>query len=370
MARLPRISVVTPSFNQGRYLEHTVRSVLDQNYPDVEHVVVDNLSTDETPAVLARHPHLRVIREADRGQAEAINKGFRRTTGEILCFLNSDDRLLPGALHRVARALDPRTGPHVVTGRCPYIDENDRPTGVEHPSAVLGHWRVLKSWQGHWLPQPATFWTRAAWDRCGPLDESEHLVMDYDLMCRLSRHYRFAFIDEPLAAYRLHSESKTCTNDADRINAAALRASKRYWGAYLGPRRWFLVASLIRHRLEAALRLRRRAADLVFRAEAARAAGRPVRALLAQSLAAALAPAVALRRCVRLRRAHRPNRASGRAVPCPRAPRVGAASPPCTPTGTPGRPCGSPSEPNGGSGGSASTARPSSGGCPGRPAST
>src|SRR6266516_1994495 len=105
-----RFSVVTSSYNQGPFLARTVESVLAQDYPDVEHIVVDGMSADETPAVLARYPHLRVVREPDRGQAEAINKGFRLATGDVYCFLNSDDTLCPGALRRVAAALDPARG--------------------------------------------------------------------------------------------------------------------------------------------------------------------------------------------------------------------------------------------------------------------
>src|SRR5207302_1409290 len=91
MPTLPRISVVTPSFNQGRFVARTIESVQAQQYPNLEHIVVDGMSTDDTPAILARYPHLRVLREPDCGQADAINKGFGLATGDIYCFLNSDD---------------------------------------------------------------------------------------------------------------------------------------------------------------------------------------------------------------------------------------------------------------------------------------
>jgi glycosyltransferase involved in cell wall biosynthesis len=226
----PRISVVTASYNQGRFLGRTIDSVLRQGYPNLEHVVVDGLSTDETPGVLAGYRHLRVICEADRGQADAINKGFRAASGDVLCFLNSDDTLAPGALQRVAREIDPARGRHVVLGRCRFIDEDDRPTGREHPSAFEGHRRVLEVWKGHCLPQPAVFWTRAVWQRCGPLDEGQHLVLDYDFFCRASRHYDFHVIDQVLANYRLHAGSKTCSADGRRVLEESIRASRRYWG--------------------------------------------------------------------------------------------------------------------------------------------
>src|SRR5262249_38985917 len=143
-----------------------VESVRSQGYPNLEHIVVDNASSDETPEVLARYPHLRVVREKDRGQADAVNKGFRLATGDVLAFLNCDDTYLPGALHRVAQEIDSRNGRHVVVGRCVYVDEHDTPTGLEHPSGVVGQRRVLEVWKVHCVPQPATFWTREAWQCC------------------------------------------------------------------------------------------------------------------------------------------------------------------------------------------------------------
>src|SRR5262249_25106976 len=176
--RWPRISLVTPSFNQGQFIGRTIDSVLAQDYPDLEHIIVDGMSGDETPAVLARYPHLRVIRERDRGQADAVNKGFRAATGDVLGFLNSDDTLAPGALRHVARAIDPARGRHVVMGRCRFIDADDHCTGLEHPCLFTGQRRVLEVWRGHGIPQPAVFWTRGVWQRCGPLEEREHLVLD------------------------------------------------------------------------------------------------------------------------------------------------------------------------------------------------
>jgi glycosyltransferase involved in cell wall biosynthesis len=252
MPTLPRISVVTASLNQGAFIGRTVDSVLSQGYPDLEHIVVDGMSTDETPRVLAGYRHLRVIREPDRGQADSINKGFRAATGDVLCFLNSDDTLEPGALARVARELDPALDRHVVVGRCRFIDEQDRPTGVEHPCAWMGYRRLLEVWKGHVIPQPATFWTRAVWERCGPLDADEHLVLDYDFFCRVTRHYTPHLIDQVLANYRLHAASKTCSSDHDRVVAAGLRASRRYWSALPLAERVRLWGSY------AAFRLRRR----------------------------------------------------------------------------------------------------------------
>jgi glycosyltransferase involved in cell wall biosynthesis len=281
-----RISIVTPSFNQGRYLGRTIESVLAQGYPDLEHIVVDGMSHDETPQVLARSPHLRVIREPDRGQADAINKGFRLATGDVLAFLNSDDLLAPGALHRVVREIDPERGRHVVMGRCRFIDEDDRPTGLEHPSQFVSHRRV---WQGYTLPQPAIFWTRQVWQRCGPLDPDERLVLDYDLFCRFSRHYRFHAIDQVLACYRLHAASKTCRSSSQDVLKESLRVSRKYWGPWYRPQFWQVLASYLKFRLAR----RRRAMGLLREARDAWAAGRWLGPLVKTAACLAFAPDVA-----------------------------------------------------------------------------
>jgi glycosyltransferase involved in cell wall biosynthesis len=247
---LPRISVVTSSYNQGQFIGRTIESVLAQDYPALEHILVDGMSKDDTPDVLARYPHLVVVREPDNGQADAINKGFRRATGDILCFLNSDDTFEPGALHRVAAEIDPARGRHVVIGRCRFIDEHDRFLGVEHPSAFEDHARVLAIWKGHNLPQPAIFWTREVWERCGPLDEREQLMLDYDLFCRFSRLYAFHPFDQVVANYRLHSASKTeSVDDAKRLEDA-IRVSRRYWPAPWTASGLALRASYWRFRLD------------------------------------------------------------------------------------------------------------------------
>jgi glycosyltransferase involved in cell wall biosynthesis len=250
MEALPRISVVTPSRNQGRFIARTIESVLAQQYPNLEHMVVDGMSTDETPRILASYPHLRIIRERDRGQTDALNKGFRAATGDILCFLNSDDTFCPGALHRVAREIDPARHRHVIVGRCAYIDEDDRPTGLEHPSAFIGHPRMLAVWKGNTIPQPATFWSREVWEQCGPLDEREHHVLDYELFCRFSRTYKFHFLDQVLANYRLHANSKTCLRGRDEIVEEAIRASRKHWGPKWRPLYWRLACSLAWFRIE------------------------------------------------------------------------------------------------------------------------
>ncbi len=285
----PRITIVTPSYNQARYVGETIESVLAQDYPDVEHIVIDGGSADGTLDVLAHYPHLRVVSEPDRGHADAVNKGFRLATGRIWGFLNSDDTLAPGALRRVAQEVDPAAGRHVVMGRCRFVDERGRPTGIEHPSQFESHRRVLEVWKGHTIPQPAVFWTPEVWARCGPMDETLRTAwIDYDLFCRFSRRYRFHPVDQVFAQYRLHAESKTeGKTEADRLEES-IRLSRRHWGSPLSPRHWQLALSLARYRYDRVGRARAllRRADERWRHGAALGAAVPAVA------GAALAPEV------------------------------------------------------------------------------
>lgn len=249
MSSLPRISVITSSYNQGEFIGRTIESVLAQQYPNLEHIVVDGMSRDNTVDVLSRYPHLKVIREPDHGQADAINKGFRAATGDILCFLNSDDTFLPGALARVAGEIDPARGRHVVLGRCQFIDENDNFLGIEHPSGFESHRQVLEIWNGYTIPQPAVFWTPEVWRNCGPLNENEQLMLDYDLFCRFSKKYTFHFVDQVFATYRLHTQSKTSSvTDAQRLEQA-ISVSRRYWGLPREPQFWRILGSYLMYRL-------------------------------------------------------------------------------------------------------------------------
>ena len=284
----PKVSIVTSSYNQGDFIGRTIDSIQAQDYPDIEHIVVDGMSTDATVDVLARYPHLKVIREPDRGQADAINKGFRIASGQIFGFVNSDDLLEPGAITAVVDAIDPAAGRHVVMGRCLFIDEHDRFLGVEHPSAFESHRRVLEIWKGHCLPQPSIFWTREVWERSGPLNTEEQLMLDYDLFCRLSRDFDFHRIDRVLSSYRLHTQSKTSSvTDADRLEQA-ITVSRRYWGSPFSLKYWQIQSSYIRYRLDR----RSRAVRMMRSGRARRREGRRVSGAMQLLSGALLAPDV------------------------------------------------------------------------------
>jgi glycosyltransferase involved in cell wall biosynthesis len=290
MKRPPRITIVTPSYNQGPFIAETIESIASQGYPDLEHIVMDGGSTDDTLEILKRYPHLVVVSERDRGQADAINKGFARATGDIWGFVNSDDTLLPGALQRVAEEIDPDRGRDVVVGRCLFIDEHGKSLGIEHPCGFESFERVLAIWKGHTIPQPSVFWTPEVWRRCGGMDLALKYHLDYELFCRFSRHYRFHPIDQVLSTYRLHAESKTeGWTEADRLQDS-IGLSRRYWGPAWSPRRWRLEASLAWHRFDRIGRARRL---YLAGQEMRRQGGGRLRALPRQAAAACLAPEVA-----------------------------------------------------------------------------
>ena len=290
MGKWPRISIVTPSYNQGTFIAETIESVVSQKYPDFEHIIIDGGSTDETLEVLKHYPYLRIVSEPDRGQADAINKGFQMATGKILGYLNSDDTLVPRALHRVAREIDFKCDRHIVMGRCRFIDERGRFIGTEHPSHFENHRRVLEVWKGHLIPQPAVFWSRKVWERCGGMDENlKSQWIDYDLFCRFSRKFRFYWVNQVLATYRLHSESKTEQSSIQHRLEESIRISKRYWGSPLRWQYWRLSLSLGIYRFNRTGRARR----LFFNAKEEWRRGDWVRSIPYGLKAGMLAPEVA-----------------------------------------------------------------------------
>lgn len=206
----PVISIVTPSYNQGAYLENTIRSVIDQEYPRLQYVVQDGGSKDSTVDVLAQYRdrlhHCEMRR--DNGQSHAINLGVARTDGEIMAYLNSDDLLLPGSLHAVAKYFVDHPDVDVVYGHRVIIDEY----GDE-----LGRWvlpphdtEALK-WADY-VPQETLFWRRRLWDKVGGIDESFRFAMDWDLLLRFQEAgAKFRRLPRFLGAFRVHDSSKTMT---------------------------------------------------------------------------------------------------------------------------------------------------------------
>lgn len=205
----PKISIVTPSFKQAGFIERTIKSVLDQNYPNLEYYVQDGGSQDGTDEILSRYADRLAGWESrpDNGQSEAINLGLAKTSGEIMAWLNSDDILFPGTLAYVASYFNRHPEVDVVYGHRILIDEDDKQIGrwmlPRHEDEVL-------SWADY-IPQETMFWRRRIWDKAGgQIDESFRFAMDWDLLIRFREvGARFARLPRFLGGFRIHMQQKT-----------------------------------------------------------------------------------------------------------------------------------------------------------------
>ena len=216
MSREPSISIVTPSFNQGAFISEALQSVKNQSYGDVEHLVIDGASQDQTTSILRCHSemecwhHLQWISEPDRGQGDALNKGFARVQGEIVGWLNSDDRYLPGCFDHVARAFELHPEVDIVYGDYRLIDATGRVERmrreIEFNAFILLYHRVL------YIPTTSTFFRRRIFDERNFLDQDLHYALDFEFFLRLAiRGYRFKHIPVTLADFRMHKDSKSCS---------------------------------------------------------------------------------------------------------------------------------------------------------------
>ncbi|MER3422188.1 MAG: glycosyltransferase [Nitrospiraceae bacterium] len=223
---LPLVTVVTPSYNQGRFIRETIESVLSQDYPHIEYMVLDGGSTDETTAILKSYDgRFFWISEPDRGQAHAINKGWQRARGEILAWLNSDDVYLPGAIRRAVDYLS--RNPHfgMVYGEGHHMAVDGRVI-ERYPTEPFNPERLIDTC---YICQPATFIRRNVIEEIGFLDESLNFCMDYDLWIRISRKYALGYMPQYLAQTRFYSESKTLGQRV-AVHREALRMLHRHYG--------------------------------------------------------------------------------------------------------------------------------------------
>jgi glycosyltransferase involved in cell wall biosynthesis len=198
--QLPLVSVVTPSYNKGTFIEETILSVKNQTYPRIEHIVIDGGSTDGTLAILRRYSDSLIwISEPDNGQSNAINKGWRLAKGEILAYLNADDTYMPWAVDTAVKFLTEHRDVAMVYGDVAFINEHSEEIRHYH-MGEFGLKTMLCS--GKSFPQPTVFFRRDVLNKVGYLDEGLHMAMDYDLWIRIGLKFKIGYIPKLLANFR------------------------------------------------------------------------------------------------------------------------------------------------------------------------
>jgi glycosyltransferase involved in cell wall biosynthesis len=213
MSSIPLVSIVTPSFNQEAFLEFTIESVLAQDYPNLEYIIIDGGSADGSLEIIRRFESRLAYwcSEPDAGQTEAINKGFARARGDVLAWLNSDDVYRPGAVSAAVRSLEKYPEVGMVYGQADYIDESGATVGC-FPAAPTDLGRLR---QGHvHIPQQSAFFRASLWRMVGPLDPSFFFAMDYDLWVRIASVSPILHVRQVWAGFRLHSDAKTLASAA------------------------------------------------------------------------------------------------------------------------------------------------------------
>jgi len=227
MSERPCVSIVTPSYNQGQFIEETILSVLNQDYPRIEYIVMDGGSTDNTLQILKKYAgRLKWVSEKDQGQSDAINKGFQRATGDILAWLNSDDTYFPGAVKRAVEILYGDTDFKMIYGKTRYCDEGGKCLG-EYPTEPFDYKRLAVF---NFICQPSTFFKREVFLEAGGLNTSLQFAMDYDFWLRTVGRFKVEYLPEYLSTFRLHGKSKTISQiHALRFNEEILNTVVRYY---------------------------------------------------------------------------------------------------------------------------------------------
>lgn len=224
---LPKVSIVTPSYNQDEHIENTILSVLDQSYENIEYIIIDGGSTDKSIDIINKYSD-RIsywCSEPDNGQSHAINKGWRRANGDILAYLNSDDLLVQGAIKKIVNVFSKNDEVGIVFGDCRLINKVGEKIGVRRPSD--SNYRKLLKYGQDKIAQPSTFFLGDLVRSVNYLDESLNYSMDYDLLLKLAKISKMHYIPEILAEYRIHTSTKSFT-EADKHWKENFLVRKRY----------------------------------------------------------------------------------------------------------------------------------------------
>ena len=237
----PKVSIVTPSFNQAKFLPATLRSVCEQDYPHIEHIVVDGGSTDGTVDILRTAPRIRWVSEPDRGQVHAVNKGFAMATGDILAWLNSDDTMNPNTVSTAVAALQ-RSGVDLVFGDVEIVDENGKPLKLVR--GIPFDFRILL-YGIDYIGQQTVFFRRELLQRAGALREEFDNSFDYELWLRFAGHGKLLFVPGLRAQIRYHEVAKSVARaNVTAENNGRIRAeywSQGGWPRFFQRQPWFLL---------------------------------------------------------------------------------------------------------------------------------
>ena len=228
-----KVSIITPSYNQAKFLEETILSVLNQDYPNIEYWIIDGGSEDGSQEIIRKYADRLAgwVSEKDKGQTDAINKGFNRATGDILAWINSDDTYQPGAIREAVQLLEEHPGWGMVYGDTRLIGETGQFIG-KFPAAQTDYEKLRQGYVH--IPQQASFFRADYWKKVGPLDPSFFFAMDYDLWVRLARITDLVYVRREWANFRLHGQGKTITAD-DRCWPEMLRIHYRDGGNFFAP---------------------------------------------------------------------------------------------------------------------------------------
>lgn len=229
MNKQPLVSIITPSFNQANFLEETIVSVLNQDYPAIEYIVIDGGSTDASIDIIKKYADNISfwVSEPDRGQTDAINKGFAKAKGEILAWLNSDDTYEPNAVSQAVAFLDTHPQVGMVYGDANLIDEQNQILG-KFPARQTDYQKLLRGYVH--IPQQSAFFRAHLWQQVGPLDPTFYFAMDYDLWVRLAKVSKIEYVPKTWANFRLHESGKSIVSD-NRCFPEMLRVYQREGGS-------------------------------------------------------------------------------------------------------------------------------------------
>ncbi len=219
MIFFPKISIITPSYNQAQFLEKTIESVVNQNYPNIEYIIIDGGSTDGSVEIIKKYASKIYYWESkkDEGQSFAINRGLSLASGEIVTWLNSDDYYLPETLKKVAEYWNKQPF-HFLVGNCYFVDENGIQLSIQNKSKLINNNYYLPFTNKCIINQPGSFFSLAIFKQLGPLDTNLHYSMDVDFWLKIaSSNYKFDYIDEYLCNFRRHPKTKSALGNLQFI---------------------------------------------------------------------------------------------------------------------------------------------------------